>query len=361
MKEKEKEEMQKSLEESGDRAVEDEEREAAGVPPKNPSVEWKLWQRVESGDILVDLNGHFEGSIGAVKVTEKEQSLLGIFRGDERSWLHMLLFEDFRMWMGLKYEGLHDDGPLVEDVQMVDDWLEGKETEDYSISTDGSHPCWECGKRFTIKFNGKRFLFRGECSEAGGLKDLKVTMAVPSGTLVFANDFRGMLRDTEEVEDRNINLHIESMRLSQDYVKHGMFYSFVGNSCPSIFLKDGVITVGNNGHTEDYGEGVVLIEGAETIGSICTDLWWFSAMDKEDFTKRCLEFNAELKEPLSDLETQERMDDLIECEVSLGSGTYEMTIMAKFAVDGDNMNGERFAEIRRTCDNEGNLKEQDNG
>ena len=226
---------------------------------------------------------------------------------------------------------------------MITDWLEGKETEDYLVTEVTSHPCGECGKDFTIKFNGKRFLFGSECAEAGGLKDLKVTILVPSGTLVFANDFRELVEDTEY---RNINIHIESMRVSQDYVKHGMFHSYVGNSCPSIFLKDDVITVGTKGYNEDDDSDIVLIEGAEGVGNICTDLWWFSAMDKDKFTNTCMHLNSKLENPLSISKAQKRMHDWVDCEVSLGPGTYEMIVFARSTADGDYL-GERFVEIRK--------------
>lgn len=136
-----------------------------------------------------------------------------------------------------------------------------------------SNECSHCGKRVPAVADGDIFVPKFECAEAGGLKPYDVILGVPSGKIVFANDLRNLV--VVDDDGPSVNMVIGRKMLTQASAAAGLVHVCVGNTCPSV------VKVGDDLHV-----GCGLPEDEE-FGSICTDLWWYSAMDYDFFLARC--------------------------------------------------------------------------
>jgi len=116
---------------------------------------------------------------------------------------------------------------------------------------------------------------------------LKVAIDVPSGKLICGNDFREQY-PVDPVDGKfNINEKVGIKLTTEAYAKVGMFHGFVGNSCPSLYVKDNTINILNAGWNKKTDKQKrVPKQFGKRVGSICTDLWWYSVADYDDFIKR---------------------------------------------------------------------------
>ncbi len=144
--------------------------------------------------------------------------------------------------------------------------------------------CGECGKRFEIKYDGKIIYTDSKCDVPGGLKPWALELEVPSGKLVFRNDMRDIF-PSDEAYSFDVNSTHGTKACEEHYAKLGMFHVFVGNTCPSIYVfPDGRVIVG---HLFDEDKRIPKkYSKVKKAGFICTDLWWFSACDYDEFVKR---------------------------------------------------------------------------
>lgn len=123
-----------------------------------------------------------------------------------------------------------------------------------------------------------------------------VDVDVPSGTLVFANDLRKVF--TKDEQDK-IEKYYGHNRLSSflglknestAYAIHNMFFGYVGNRATEVVKDsdDNLIVSDPYDYAEfyEFDEDFSFEENDDFNyqGSICTDLWWFCAMDL-DFLK----------------------------------------------------------------------------
>lgn len=65
--------------------------------------------------------------------------------------------------------------------------------------------------------------------------------------------------------------------------KHGLMYSFVGNTCPKVHVDGGSILVGHYGFDDQDRETPLP---GRCVGDIITDLWAVCATDLERFVRR---------------------------------------------------------------------------
>lgn len=144
-------------------------------------------------------------------------------------------------------------------------------------------------------------------------KPIVTRIKVPSGVLIFANDFR-YIPEIDEIEKNDkdyysINDLKGDFRYRRLWGKNGIFCSFLGNSSPTIFQKDNEIQI-----IADYSEYDELSrewskeEGYKEVGGICTDVWHFMAMDYGRYKKL----------------TGEDFDEYWHTLVHVEAGTYEM-------------------------------------
>lgn len=135
-----------------------------------------------------------------------------------------------------------------------------------------SPDCSHCGQTVTADAKGDTFVPRYECSEPGGLKSYDVFLDVPSGKIVFANDLRSLVVIED---DADVNTRFGQKMQTKAAADAGMVMVFTGNSCPSV-VKDG----------DEIHVGIGLPKKGR-LGTVVTDLWWYSAMDHDFFLSRC--------------------------------------------------------------------------
>ncbi len=271
-----------------------------------------LYKRVRDDDILINFNGH---------CGEEHQGIVyskSLFARSPYNDEHYFFNALELILSELASEKLGEESPH-------EVWCKGGTTKPQR--TTGFRDCYVCGERITTTFDGKVINFNtrdcAPCKYPGGIKDYTVTIDVPSGEIVFANDLRRLM---EQDVDYEINNHNGVKLTVEDTALQGFFTVFVGNSCPGIFTKDDIITIGNEG-LDDNDQPVA--DFGELVGSICTDLWWVYAMDKVAFDSHPSSSEIE-----------------IEALAQVEPGKYQMTVHSDRYLDGKGWEGgERFATI----------------
>lgn len=155
--------------------------------------------------------------------------------------------------------------------------------------------CYICGRQMGLTFDGRVFGAETVCPYPNGLPEYSMRLAVPSGKIVAGNNFRDEYE--QDAPDRkcngmsfgkdlasfkyNINTDMGQRHVFMFYAKRGLAHGFVGNTCPSIYrTKSGILTVSKCRYDKRYKERDVP---GERVGGICTDLWWYSIADHDDF------------------------------------------------------------------------------
>lgn len=108
------------------------------------------------------------------------------------------------------------------------------------------------------------------------------TIFETSGKIIVENDLREFFVEN----DFNVNSTQGIIDTIDDYAKQGMLHGFVGNSCPSLYLskKHGEILIGVD-YDEDTDDDILPDDSYKDLANICTDLWWYSIVDLEEFKK----------------------------------------------------------------------------
>lgn len=153
--------------------------------------------------------------------------------------------------------------------------------------------CSECGESMNFTFTAEGLNVDRACLTPGGLKPYHVLLDVPSGKIVFANDLRTLV--VVEEADVSVNARLGCKQTTEAHARAGMVHISVGNTCPSVFREpDGSLVVASRYIPEDddtlSDEEYARLDAAldqTRLGSICTDLWWYSAMDHDHFLGRC--------------------------------------------------------------------------
>ena len=114
-----------------------------------------------------------------------------------------------------------------------------------------------------------------------------VSIPVPSGQLLVADWFRiEGFTDAVDVGDqdgrKSLNTAAGCREATDRYAMHGLMSVSVGNTSPSVFVRNGQFLVASAEFDEESGDDRVL--AGENLGSITTDLWWVSAIDREVLT-----------------------------------------------------------------------------
>ena len=235
----------------------------------------------------IDLRGHSQRQLGEIiDLTKKPESY------DEK-W-------SLEYWQDRVKDWLTMDTLLGNCAKFAPDVLK-------DFANDGLQrpvPCGECGGQVTFTREGNTLIAKSECSEPGGIQPYDVLLHISSGKIIMAND----LRELTEVEEQfSVNETRGQVALTRAYAEDGMAHIFVGNTCPGVYTQGDAIIVANGAEIDDEPEGAKDI-GAKH-GSICTDLWWYSAMDKGLFEARCAEQGIDPK-------------TLIEVEIEVEPGIY---------------------------------------
>lgn len=169
--------------------------------------------------------------------------------------------------------------------------------------------CSYCGEPVIVSYDGENVIASVACNFPGGIKEVEFELDIPSGKMVFAND----LRKWFAVQfDFNVNTHSGKLKTIMSYESIGMAHGFVGNSCPGVYKIDnrhlsisgGAPEIGEEVWNDEAQDDLPLskedadkiIPPGKLVGGICTDLWWYSVVDYNDFKRRFIDMGNSLTE-----------------------------------------------------------------
>lgn len=147
--------------------------------------------------------------------------------------------------------------------------------------------CPACGDHLELADHDDGLAVTNPCRLPGARKPFEVTVDVPSGRLVFANDLRHLVVVESSV---SVNHDLGRQRYTEAHARAGLVLIHVGNTCPGVHREaDGSLFVGwvRDEDWDDEDDAPADPVTSEKLGSICTDLWWYSAMDEFHFLRAC--------------------------------------------------------------------------
>ncbi len=142
--------------------------------------------------------------------------------------------------------------------------------------------CDMCGLMPTFVTDGIRLKVLEPCDYPGVLP-LSCELNIPSGIMMVANDLRPAF---DVFGNFGINSKIGCLKTTRAMADIGCAFAFVGNSCPSMYRFPG-----NRFTIANYGSGYLLDgilkhQRGRRVAGICTDLWWYSIVDGDEFKRR---------------------------------------------------------------------------
>lgn len=152
-----------------------------------------------------------------------------------------------------------------------------------------SSRCRYCGEAITWVCDGLSVFSNTSCAHPDGV-ECALELNVPSGRIIWANDLRPHGFDLIG-DGYDINTSFGCVQRSKAFEKIGCVTGFVGNTCPSIYLRTpqkdqvGERFLVANSYSENYHAKKHPKLG-KVVGSIITDLWWFCAVDGGEFSRR---------------------------------------------------------------------------
>ncbi|MHA2279616.1 MAG: hypothetical protein ACXAC5_01810 [Promethearchaeota archaeon] len=144
--------------------------------------------------------------------------------------------------------------------------------------------CPVCDEHLGLETNAKVLRPTTECKYPDGMVT-EFELNVPSGKIVCKDDLRSWF---DYHGDFNINSSMGTMLATLEMAKIGCAHGFVGNSCPGIYRQaNDIYIIANGAYTDEEwsDENYVAPEGKHVAG-ICTDLWWYSLVDYDEFKRR---------------------------------------------------------------------------
>jgi hypothetical protein len=144
------------------------------------------------------------------------------------------------------------------------------------------HRCSTCGEPFRVLFTGEDFIVLNECKFPNG-PIAQMDIPFPSGKIIVENDNRSLFPKAEK--DRNIWYLMDTALVGKDYAEEGCAHFYVGNCCPGVYqLGKDKLAVGNPKERRK----TLTIENRRyrNVATVCTDLWWYSMTDFDEWTKR---------------------------------------------------------------------------
>jgi hypothetical protein len=142
--------------------------------------------------------------------------------------------------------------------------------------------CSDCSELLELECNGKEIRCNNPCKHPGGMI-YEIELNVPSGRMVVENDLRKWWK---VIGNYNVNTPLGCCQTTKKYAEVGMAHAFVGNTCPDVYhIKSDRLAIG----ISDYRTQRNPIKNTRSVASICTDLWWYSIVDYNDFRSRGLD------------------------------------------------------------------------
>lgn len=168
------------------------------------------------------------------------------------------------------------------DLIEIEKLQKGESSEPVILPRFGDSTCDQCGEDVLFCHNGQSIYPEKPCPYPEGLPPFTFEINCPSGKFVVAND----LRDCFPVMDRfSVNYAIGQKKTTESYAKIGLAHGFVSNTSPGVFrLSSDRFLIGRPA----YDRKSFRYQGslARPVASICTDLWWYSICDFDEYMRR---------------------------------------------------------------------------
>ena len=182
---------------------------------------------------------------------------------------------------------------LIKDVDdhVVNSILKAYETgipSKHIISSDKYiDTCFVCGEDMCFSFNGVNLTVNSDCPFPNGMPEYSIEMSIPSGKLVIANDLRYLFKHGEyNGRSFDLNTYMGCRETFEVYGKLGMAHGFIGNTCPGVYRVDENTLTISKIRCDDELDACEDEFPGEPVAGICTDLWWYSIVDYDNFVKR---------------------------------------------------------------------------
>lgn len=144
--------------------------------------------------------------------------------------------------------------------------------------------CPVCAEHLALETNGKVLRTTTTCKMPDGMT-VEFELNVPSGKIVCRDDLRSWF---DVYGDFNINTRKGTILNIQAMAEIGCAHGYVGNSCPGVYrLLKGSYIIANGAYKNgSYDDKDYIAPEGEQVASICTDLWWYSLVDYDEFMRR---------------------------------------------------------------------------
>lgn len=257
--------------------------------PENPSQDrfvqiLRLPKKLAAAGLTItDWNGHMQGG---------EYWAKGWHLPPEERLARVLRFWDFPC-----------PGASPEEIDKLEAALAGGEALEAPLSLGSRYEfkCTFCGERLELATDGKHLKVLGKpCALPEGIPYHDIELNVPSGLLVVDDDLRNWY---PRESDRDINELLGKIQMTDDYAEIGLAMGFVGNSSPSLMRVKGEedkYVIGNysstvyDEETDRERKNPKKNPWGKKLATICTDLWWYSVADGDDFAKRLAHYTPEM-------------------------------------------------------------------
>jgi hypothetical protein len=161
--------------------------------------------------------------------------------------------------------------------------------------------CNVCGDSVRFPTSDKKnFTAETECVYKNGFPPIEVKLNVPSGEILLFNDLRRFYPANTDGIDICTSIGIK--QFTEAFAKEGLVIHFVGNSSPGVVqVNDERLEIGYFWCEKEDGCSLPECPMPECnrpkiLGHICTDLWWYCAVDKDEFEKRIGKTTEEYQE-----------------------------------------------------------------
>lgn len=159
------------------------------------------------------------------------------------------------------------------------------------VEFQSSRSCPSCNEYLTMMIDYDKMavvslLKKTDCPLAVSPKNIVVELQSPSGKLVFLNDPRQFLKIERDNRYKvSINSTLGCLQETESYAAQNVGYFFIGNCMPYIFQKGNEILFSS--FNEESDEDIEQFKDYDELGSVCTDLWWYSILDYQLFLDLC--------------------------------------------------------------------------
>lgn len=259
----------------------------------------KLTEKIASGEIPVDGGGHLRGDINNKMFEDRIHLRMSITGGDfDES-------EDFDDKGQYNLEAAEK--KVAQLAEILNDPSKPAMEKPLKFRASCLFRCYDCGQDIGFQTDGKTLSCANPCPYPQGHPPVVYEINVPSGKFVVGNDYRDKF---VVIGDYDVNTLVGCAQTTKKYAEVGLAHGFVGNTCPGFWQGNKTKTkfyIGSGAYPDD-GDEEPIARNAVRVGGICTDLWWYSVADYDQYIQRYGEIDK-------------HGDDVVECK----PGVYRFT------------------------------------